>query len=332
MWLNHSATTMPRQFSPMLGRMGCGSVLQSQQTSWFEGHSTTMGYRKSGEWEPDAAASPGGEKFSLISNDKLLALYKNLLKCREARQRSKSANGRPVTPPIHDAAMVGTAIDLEAGDVVCSLDLEVLASISEGSALEMLFSIFGHGRENGARGARKPGAPNGYNGTPFAHGLIGTALASKTARNGRVAVVYCNGKNPESLRETIHIATVHALPVIFVQQLNSGNGQETESRRAAKRKQVNDTPWYPNISVDTDDLVAVYRVAYESISRARLGRGPTLIECHTVRFPDGTRDTEGRQTGDSVQNMEHYLRAKGLDPSFESSSTAQRKNRPKQKV
>src|SRR5690242_4606286 len=83
-WLSHSATTMPRQFSPMLGRTGCGSVLQSQQTSWFEGHSTTMGYRKSGGSEPEAAASPG-EKFSLISNEKLIALYKNLLKCREAR-------------------------------------------------------------------------------------------------------------------------------------------------------------------------------------------------------------------------------------------------------
>jgi TPP-dependent pyruvate/acetoin dehydrogenase alpha subunit len=290
-----------------------------------------MGYRKSGGSELDDAASTG-EKFSLISNEKLLALYKNLLKCREARQRSKRANGRPVAPAIYDAAMVGTGIDLEAGDVVCSLDLEVLAAISEGSALEMLFSIFGHGRENGSRGARKLGMPNGLNGTPFAHGLIGTALASKTAKNGRVAVVYCNGKNPESLRETLHIATVHALPVIFVQQLDSGNGQETESEKAGKKKEADGTPWYPNISVDTDDLVAVYRVAYESISRARLGRGPTLIECHTVRFPDGTQDGNGRQTGDSVQNMEHYLRAKGLDPGFESSSTTQRQSRPKQKA
>jgi TPP-dependent pyruvate/acetoin dehydrogenase alpha subunit len=290
-----------------------------------------MGYRKSGGSEPEAAASPG-EKFSLISNEKLIALYKNLLKCREARQRSKPANGRQVAPPIHDAAMVGTAIDLEAGDVVCSLDLELLAAVSDDGALEMLRSVFADGGRNGTRGTNKSGTPNGHNGTPFAHGLIGTALASKTAKNGRVAVVYCNGKNPESLRETIHIATVHALPVIFVQQLDSGNGQEMESQETAKKKQVNETPWYPNISVDTDDLVAVYRVAYESISRARLGRGPTLIECHTVHFPEGTQDAETRQIRDSVQNMEHYLRAKGLDTSLESSSTTQRQSRPKQKI
>ena len=103
-----------------------------------------MGYRKSGGSEPEAAASPG-EKFSLISNEKLIALYKNLLKCREARQRSKLANGRQVAPPIHDAAMVGTAIDLEAGDVVCSLDRELLAGVSDDGALEMLRSVFADG-------------------------------------------------------------------------------------------------------------------------------------------------------------------------------------------
>jgi len=36
--------------------------------------------------------------------------------------------------------------------------------------------------------------------------------------------------------------------------------------------------------VDGNDVVAVYRVAFEALARARQGRGGTLIECVVTRF------------------------------------------------
>ena len=293
--------------------------LQSQQTTPLEGQSRTMGNRKTSGSEPRNGASPAGsEKFSLISDAKLIALYRNLVKCRQV----EISNGISLAGWGHEAAVVGTTIDLGPGDVVGSLDLEVLAAVSDTDALKKLLSASTHNRRNGSPGIKKTAGLNGHAGTPFAHAVIGTALASKTAQGGKIAVLYCNGKDSHTLRETIHIATIHALPIIFVQQLDSGAGEWTSPPEAkSKKSQDGETPWFPSIAVDTDDLVAVYRVAYEAISRARLGRGPTLIECHILRPSAGSTNGTGRHTGDAVRNMENYLRAKGLfNPKSKSAS------------
>ena len=57
---------------------------------------------------------------------------------------------------------------------------------------------------------------------------------------------------------------------------------------------------FPSIAVDGHDVVAVYRVASESIAHARKGHGPTLIESMHV------------SPGCPLRNMEDYLAAKGL--------------------
>jgi len=162
---------------------------------------------------------------------------------------------------------------------------------------------------------------NGRPASSFVHAAIGTALAYKTAANGKIAVVY--GTDPDPLQEAIHIASVHSLPIIFVQQSTGdarrtlGNGHKTRNAKEAPAQ----TPWFPVIAVDAHDVVAVYRVANESISRARLGRGPTLIEYQPFTLPSAKRN--GRHA-DPVLNMEHYLRAKGLfDPRLKDGSAAE---------
>ena len=275
-----------------------------------------MGNRKKDGSQAGAIASTGpGEEFSLISDEKLISLYRNLLKWQQTGRRGVNSTSAFVVEQGHEAAVVGTAIDLGRGDVICSLDSELLAAVAREDALESL--LF-----DSARGAKKSGGPNGHTGTTFVHAVIGTALANKTAKNGKVAVLYCNGKSPGVLQGAIHVAAVHTLPMIFVQQLDSRTSRRAKGFgvKEPKRKQADETPWYPRIAVDTDDLVAVYRVAYESISRARLGRGPTLIECHTFRASAGSKN--GRGGRDSVEHMEHYLRAKGL---FDSKSRRETK-------
>lgn len=271
-----------------------------------------MGNRKTGGSEPRNGTSPAGdEKFSLISDAKLIALYRNLVECR----RSGDSKGVSLAGWGHEAAVVGTTIDLGPGDVVCSIDLQILAGVTDGDALQKLLSESNHNGRSGSR-EEKSAAQNGHAGTPFSHAVLGTALARKTAKNGTIAVVYANGKNPDCLNEMTQIAAAHALPIIFVQQLDGDAEWREKNSQPLKTKTTDgvELPWYPSIAVDTDDLVAVYRVAYESISRARLGRGPTLIECHTLRPSAGSTNGKGRHTGDAVRNMEHYLRAKGLSP------------------
>jgi len=57
--------------------------------------------------------------------------------------------------------------------------------------------------------------------------------------------------------------------------------------------------------------VAVYRVAYEAIAKARRGAGPTLIRCIRLRsLPASIRFMDLR--GDPIAYLEHYLRKQNL--------------------
>jgi TPP-dependent pyruvate/acetoin dehydrogenase alpha subunit len=80
-----------------------------------------------------------------------------------------------------------------------------------------------------------------------------------------------------------------------------------DRERAWQKRNATLTPGteLPRITVDGNDVVAMYRATHESIDRARRDRGPTLIECAAFRLP-------GRRQQDSVTNLEHYLRGKGL--------------------
>jgi TPP-dependent pyruvate/acetoin dehydrogenase alpha subunit len=266
-----------------------------------------MGNRKREPAESKAGATPPEDaKFSLISNEKLIALYTNLLKCR----RGGMANGNSAAMRGREAAVVGTAIDLGPGDLVCSHEHGLLAGFSDGGTIEKLLLAGNH------RGAGKNGtATNGHlpltGEAAHTHAAIGTSLANKTKKNGKVTVVFA--EPPDQWREALHVATIHALPMIFVHQPDGKREKPLSERRRSNGKgpPLEETPWFPSITVDGHDVVAVYRVANEAISRARLGRGPTLIEC----LPFRVNNKPGRNGGhahDPVRNMEHYLRARGL--------------------
>jgi TPP-dependent pyruvate/acetoin dehydrogenase alpha subunit len=72
----------------------------------------------------------------------------------------------------------------------------------------------------------------------------------------------------------------------------------------------------PGIAVDADDAVAIYRVAQESIGRARAGGGAALMECvpfvlHGAPDKGGSRkDGGGRQ--DAIAALEGYMLQRGV--------------------
>jgi TPP-dependent pyruvate/acetoin dehydrogenase alpha subunit len=254
------------------------------------------------------------EGFSLISDEKLMALYADLLKCRMIEERLPP--GRPGSPSVrgYEAGTVGVAIDLGPEDAVCSPNRGLVTGFGNGAAIDSLLLWSGAALPlNGSHPAlsgHRNGASSPEPGQAHTRAAIGAALANKTRKNGKVAVVFGNESESESWRETLHIATVHALPMIFVLRRGpkpSGRRRTSDSEQFAKP----DTPWFPAITVDRDDVVAVYRVANEAISRARLGRGPTLIECRPFR-PDTTSNGNGKHSHDPILNMENYLRSKGL--------------------
>jgi TPP-dependent pyruvate/acetoin dehydrogenase alpha subunit len=62
----------------------------------------------------------------------------------------------------------------------------------------------------------------------------------------------------------------------------------------------------PDVTVDGNDVIAVYEAVHEALSRARKGAGPTLIECKTYRW-HGHYEGD-RQTYKPKEEIEDWIR------------------------
>ena len=113
--------------------------------------------------------------------------------------------------------------------------------------------------------------------------------------------------------EALALAAKKSLPIIFVVEDNpwtdlassTVSGDSTEKAR---------NYGFPIIAVDANDVVAVYRVAYESVERVRQGGGPVLVEAKPYRLSSPTKRhvATWRRERDPLAHMERYLKAKGL--------------------
>ena len=138
----------------------------------------------------------------------------------------------------------------------------------------------------------------------------GLALANKREKNTAVVVAF-TGKAVTALgawHETLALSARRSLPMIFVVENNSrvkSAGPRSDWEDFTQKAQ---SYGLPGITVDGNDVVAVYRVAHESLERVRQGDGPVLIEARAYRQADQT----GRGEPDPLTHMEAYLAAKKL--------------------
>jgi pyruvate dehydrogenase E1 component alpha subunit len=153
---------------------------------------------------------------------------------------------------------------------------------------------------------------------PLAPGSVsliatGLALANRIQDTKNIAVAFLGGESAASgsCTEALHFAGVNQLPILFV----SHNSQQIEG---INFKAIG----VPSITVDGNDVVAVYRVACEAITHARRGNGPTLIECKSFALSGAKslgsalhnepKQTKNGSGNDPIVNMETYLAGKGL--------------------
>lgn len=119
---------------------------------------------------------------------------------------------------------------------------------------------------------------------PIAAGL---ALASKMQHKDYVTVCYFGegAANEGAWHEAMNCAAIWNLPVLFVCE-NNLYAASTPFHLAFKVESVAQRAaayGMPGLTVDGNDVLAVYRAAEEAVSRARRGGGPTLLECLTYR-------------------------------------------------
>lgn len=80
-----------------------------------------------------------------------------------------------------------------------------------------------------------------------------------------------------SCRRAIAKAGRAQLPMVFVEETFGDSPQPRDSRAALPLEPGGAS--FPQILVDGDDLVAIFRVAQQAIQRARGGQGPASILC-----------------------------------------------------
>jgi len=259
--------------------------------------------------------------FSLISDEKLLQLYSTMVKCRMLEKRARvffkqrtfasdyeTAAGR-------EAALVGVAIDLVSGDAISPSHRDIVASFVKGAPLARIFRRLSARAVSSGKGASAVARLNKT-----------VALAGKLKKRGKVGVVFAGAGSaaPDQWHKALKTACASRLPIVFVRLDNPRAKPPSPERRAiaediALKAQA---CGLPDITVDSNDVVAVYRVACEAIVRARKGGGPTLIECQAYRLQSqpeiaGAEDrrqkpAKMRKVYDPILNMEQYLARKQL--------------------
>jgi TPP-dependent pyruvate/acetoin dehydrogenase alpha subunit len=273
---------------------------------------------KVGQTTTATAVSPGG---SLISDAKLQQLYATMVQCRMLTERASRLRGEPRSAALYAASMgleaiaTGCAIDLQPGDTIALAPHNSIASVVRGVPLdEIVAQMYTH------RESLNIIMPSATQGSQLGR-ATSVALANKQKKKSNVVIVFSDKATTTlgSWQEALALAANKSLPIIFVVEDNpweasahfKANDDEKELTGKAQ------SYGFPIITVDANDVVAVYRVAYESVERIRQGGGPVLVEAKPYRLYSPTKrsvanSTPRRSERDPLIHMQRYLRTKGL--------------------
>lgn len=174
----------------------------------------------------------------------------------------------------------------------------IIASLSRGADPRQLIAGL-LGKVTGPTRGRQRGdfvgkfAPNHFglfSGTlgPSIGYATGSALAAKLAGSDvATAVTFGDGTaNSGLLYESLNMAAMYVLPVVFVCQHNQFAVSMPSSRAIAggSLSQRAGAFGMPAIEIDGNDAVAVHTAVSDALARARRGEGPTFIDALTYRI------------------------------------------------
>jgi len=280
-----------------------------------------------------------------ISNETLLSMYKTMYKIRtyeealgsiyyEGKSPAFDISAGPIPGELHlssgqEATAVGVCTHLNPEDAVVSTHRAHHFAIAKGVSLkEMTAEIFGKatGLSSGKGGHMHLFDPNvnfscsGIVGASFPQ-ATGIGIAAKIQGKDYVAVAVGGdgAANQGTFHESLNLAALWKLPVIFVIEDNSWaiSVEKDKSTSVGKNSERAKAYGIPGVYVDGANVIAVYEIAKEAVERARRGEGPSLIEVKVYRFrghfegdPQLYRtkeDLEEAKLKDPLKNLEKQL-------------------------
>lgn len=271
---------------------------------------------------PDFASDP----------DALRALYRGMLRTRafDAKAVTLQRTGRLGTFASslgQEAVAVGAAAAMQPDDVLAPSFREQGAQLWRGvTPVELLLYWAGDERGSDFSGPRED-FPICVPVASHAPHAAGVALALKLRREARaVLCVLGDGATSKGdFYEALNLAGVWRLPLVV---LINNNQWAISVPRAAQsaaetlaQKAV--AAGIRGEQVDGNDVIAVRECVAQALTRARAGKGPTLIEALTYRLGDHTTADDARRYRDDAEvsarwpaepvvRMRAYLTARNL--------------------
>lgn len=262
---------------------------------------------------------------SRVLEDRLVALWKQ-----------GQIRGRMLTGRGQEAIPAGVAMAAETTDYMCLMHRTMAAHLIRGTTPETVFlSYF----------AKRNGPSGGFDGDihfaewhrrnfPMVSHLpdsfpiaLGLALASRLEGDSAVTVAFC-GEGATSVgtwHETLNFASVFRLPAVFVIE-NNRYAYSTPIERQYRGRLVDRAIGYGmrGEEVDGNDVLAVHDVACRAIAQGRAGKGPVLIEAHTMRMDGHAGHDDARyvprelleewRERDPIQRLEGRLQEHDVAP------------------
>jgi pyruvate dehydrogenase E1 component alpha subunit len=226
-----------------------------------------------------------------------------------------------------EAAQIGSAFALRPTDWMFPAFREPGASFVRGLPMHMILQYWA-GDERGSQ------IPEGLNDFPISIPVatqipiaVGVALAAKSNGDPVAAMAFMGdgATSKGDFHEGLNFAGVFSAPVVFVCQNNQWAISVPLRRQTAAKTLAQKAFAYglPGIQVDGNDVFAVYRAATEALTRAREGKGPSLIECVTYRIGDHTTaddasryrdrdEVERWKQKDPIERLRKYMEKGGL--------------------
>jgi len=196
-----------------------------------------------------------------------------------------------------EASAVGSIAALRPDDLILSTHRGHGHCIAKGADLNKMMAEF-MGKETGycrGRGGSMhivdvESGNLGANGV-VAGGIpiaVGVGLGLKMQRRDQIILCFFGdgAANTGAFHESLNMAAIWSLPVVYVCE-NNQYAMSLSVRKAFAIEQISDRAaayGIPGVTVDGNDVMAVYEAVKEAVDRARAGKGPTLVENITYRW------------------------------------------------
>ena len=264
--------------------------------------------------------------YSDLNRDSLLWMYEKMVTIRRFEEQSRREADAGKLRGMHssigqEAVPTGICAHLRDDDYVLGTHRSHHHCIAKGVDLnEMMAELLGKatGTNRGKGGTMHIADIN--KGMLGANGVVGSnipvatgvALSAKVRGSDQVSVVFFGdgASSQGSLHESMNIASIWKLPVLFVCENNRYAESTPFEYAVAGGSIANRAAGYdmPGVLVDGQSALDMFEVGKEAVARARAGEGPTLIEAQTYRYQGhfGADDPLGYRT----QEEEDYYEAR----------------------